>query len=249
MMREMGKGAWGPDVSHLQRLLNKADRSLKLKTEGTFGPKTETALVNWQARNGVPATGRATLQTWNKLGHVDDFLPEVELYPQPSDQSCWSAAATMLFRDQSVWLGRAVKKTGSDHLLSTHPDNLKQFFAEHGMRFYPPKTIGIAELLDMLRKGPIWAAGAANGAVGIEGHVVVISGIYYGAGMQLDNTTFRIHDPWPPGKGAIYAAAFTGTTFAACNPTGHSFTAGMLALAQINYEGVTQSAGGTTGSW
>lgn len=46
----LGKGNAGPEVKQLQELLN--DQGYDLKTDGIFGPKTEEALKDFQAKQG-----------------------------------------------------------------------------------------------------------------------------------------------------------------------------------------------------
>jgi hypothetical protein len=53
-------GSHGPDVAELQRLLG-------IKDDGSFGPKTAAAVMNFQRSNGLDADGICGPLTWGKL--------------------------------------------------------------------------------------------------------------------------------------------------------------------------------------
>ncbi|MCW6052406.1 peptidoglycan-binding domain-containing protein [Microcoleus sp. A2-C5] len=54
------------DVRYLQRLLNVSGASLN--TDGSFGPKTQQALISFQQQKQIAADGIVGPKTWNKLG-------------------------------------------------------------------------------------------------------------------------------------------------------------------------------------
>ncbi|WP_435199702.1 peptidoglycan-binding protein [Janibacter sp. GS2] len=54
------EGAAGPDVVLAQKVLG-------VTADGAFGPGTKSALISWQRRNGVSATGVLDSATWNKM--------------------------------------------------------------------------------------------------------------------------------------------------------------------------------------
>ena len=58
-------GAKGDDVRQLQTLLNA--KGANLTVDGQFGPKTEAALMSFQAANGIAADGIAADSTWTAL--------------------------------------------------------------------------------------------------------------------------------------------------------------------------------------
>ncbi|HIZ97418.1 MAG TPA: peptidoglycan-binding protein [Candidatus Janibacter merdipullorum] len=54
------EGASGPDVVLAQKVLG-------VTADGAFGPATKSALISWQKRNGVKATGVLDSATWNRM--------------------------------------------------------------------------------------------------------------------------------------------------------------------------------------
>lgn len=63
--RSMGKMTAG-QVRTLQQALN--GQGANLKVDGKIGPNTRRALMDYQARNGLPVTGQADAATMAKLG-------------------------------------------------------------------------------------------------------------------------------------------------------------------------------------
>ncbi len=238
-MRQLNLGDRGPEVGYLQRLLNYENLlnglpEPDLREDCSYGPRTQTRLHNYQRIIGLPQSDRVDTRMWQQLGHLIAIDHPVELFPQPTDQSCWSAAATMLFGDRSVGSGSAALANG--HFLDDDPDNVRTFLREQGLTFYDPRNWTIRELIEMLRNGPLWAAGHwsgrdARGRSTGGGHVVVISAVWSGQAQEMGCTAFRIHDPWPPGRGDIYGAVYEASRFAATVRRGVRFNAGMIALA------------------
>ena len=179
-MRQLTIGARGPEVAHLQRLLNWENfqngfPSPDITVDQAFGPRTQTRLIAWQRANGVNPTGTADPRTWHDLGQLTEIDHNVTLFGQPTSQSCWSAAATMLFGNMSVGQGRALFTPGT-HLLEANLDNVRTFLQGAGLRFLPPAA-SLPALVTALRRGPIWAAGKWHGGGQRGGHVVVISAV------------------------------------------------------------------------
>ncbi|MEG4800317.1 peptidoglycan-binding domain-containing protein [Microcoleus sp. ARI1-B5] len=54
------------DVRYLQRLLNTSGFSVT--TDGSFGAKTQQAVINFQKQQKLAADGIVGAKTWNKLG-------------------------------------------------------------------------------------------------------------------------------------------------------------------------------------
>lgn len=54
----------GTAIQALQRQLNIFDKQLKLEIDGIFGPKVEAAIRAFQQQKGLPAHGKADLDTW-----------------------------------------------------------------------------------------------------------------------------------------------------------------------------------------
>jgi putative chitinase len=61
-------GSKGPDVSKLQSFLG-------LGADGNFGPNTEKAVKDWQAKNGLTADGVVGDATWSKMFGAENPAP------------------------------------------------------------------------------------------------------------------------------------------------------------------------------
>lgn len=244
-MRQLAEGARGPEVGHLQRLLNVENTrngavDPDLAEDCAFGPRTRARLAAWQTAAGMTGTGVTDDRTWADLGHMHEIVHNVTLFPQPTGESCWSAAATMIFGDRSVGPGsarltgptarRGVNRGTAPHFIAADAPNIQTFLRDAGLRYHAGRRWSIAELVDLLRSGPLWAAGNWSAGAQRGGHAVCISGVWADQGMTYSGSTFRVHDPWPPNHGAIYAAAYNTVGFQALIRGGARFNAGMLAL-------------------
>jgi hypothetical protein len=200
------RGNRGFKVEFLQRLLNKAARresvgGTLLVVDGNFGPLTETALRAFQGRHRpLVVDGVAGNQTWNALGlRTEREHARVILFGQPTGTSCWSAAATMILGNQSVGPGGATIVVGGG--LSGTMENLQAFARSLGWQMLNHSP-GVQEMVNLVRRTSVWIkAGGSNWA-----HAVVLSGVYSDGDSSGDGTIFRIHDPWPPGRGRIYGS-------------------------------------------
>lgn len=65
---ELVRGQSGAPVEELQAALNRRGASPALVPDGLFGPKTESAVRSFQAREGLTPTGRADRSTLERLG-------------------------------------------------------------------------------------------------------------------------------------------------------------------------------------
>lgn len=204
-MDELRRGALDYRVKYLQRLLNKAiardrlpDRALRI--DGNFGERTEAALLSFQRRNRpLTVDGIAGLNTWHALGLQIDNEHPLPLIGQGTDTSCWSAAASMILRDRSVTEGAA--ELTAEGRLARGIDNLRRFARHLGWRQldYTPT---VPELAGIVNQTPVWIAVEGDG----WGHAAVLSGVYSDAAPAGDGTMFRVHDPWPAGRGRIYGS-------------------------------------------
>lgn len=118
----------------------------------------------------------------------------VRLFPQPTNMTCWSAAATMLFGDRSVGPGGA--RLGATGGLQGSFDNMATFARAHGFRMYGPQSWMPEAFFNLIRRGPI-----AMGGLMPSAHFVVVGGVN-GDGTAT-GTTLTIYDPWPPNVGNI----------------------------------------------
>ncbi len=143
----------------------------------------------WQESGAIGGSGSGSDSKSIDISHP------VTLFPQPTNMTCWSAAASMLFGNQSVGPGDA-SLDPSGGLVATF-ENVQKFADAHGLQMHSPQSWTVQGLADLLRNhGPLWVAGFVP-----SGHAFVISGMH-GDGTP-DGTTLTIYDPWPPGVGAI----------------------------------------------
>jgi len=121
------------------------------------------------------------------------ILHPVPLIPQPTDQSCWAAAVSMVLGNQSVGPGKAA--TFGDGLILTY-ENVQTFARSHGLSVDRNVCLRIADLRKRLRKAPVMLIGEDER----QGHAVVLAGMWGDGSAQ--GTTLLILDPSPPKVGA-----------------------------------------------
>jgi len=127
----------------------------------------------------------------------------------------------MILGNQSVGPGNATLLGGG---LSPSIENLQTFAQGLGWRMlnYSPSN---AELVSLVQRKPVWiAASGAN-----FNHAVVLSAVYSDGDSSGDGTMFRVHDPWPPGRGNVYGTFANPINIMAANgvtpmPTNNFFT-------------------------
>lgn len=73
-MQTVKNGSKGADVKTLQTALNKVG-NYGLANDGIFGPKTETAVRDFQKKNGLSVDGIAGPKTWSMLGYHTEDTP------------------------------------------------------------------------------------------------------------------------------------------------------------------------------
>lgn len=199
-------GSRGLQVQLLQRLLNKAQAGkgisgTPLSIDGSFGAFTQSALQAFQTCHpGLIPDKVAGDQTWKALGlRTEKEHAWVRLFGQPTANTCWSAAATMILGNQSAGVGNAYP--GKRGGLPAVGDNYREFARSYGWEAlnYSPS---VGELVDIVCRTPVWV-----GLGGLNwGHAVVLSGVYSDGDESGDGTVFRIHDPGPIGRGRIYGS-------------------------------------------
>ena len=77
---ELKNGCKGEKVKELQTKLNERSPNLKLDVDGSFGPKTETAVKSFQASNGLSVDGVVGALTWAELNKdiIATTKPEIK---------------------------------------------------------------------------------------------------------------------------------------------------------------------------
>jgi hypothetical protein len=205
-MQVISQGSKGARVKLLQRMLNHYYHASMVGEDGDFGPMTAGEVRAFQTSRHLFPDGVVGPATWGALGLTVDIDKNVKLFPQPTNMSCWSAAATMLFGNMSVGAGGA--SVGSTGGLGSSHANVQAFAQAHGLIMHSPMSWSVAGLAGLLRGGPLWVAGVQSlGPGGPQaGHVVVI-GAMWGTGVA-EATMLLIYDPWPPNRGSIYGAFY-----------------------------------------
>lgn len=212
-MRMLTRGSSGPEVGLLRRLLNtKSQTSPRLPEAGTFGaqyngarnrinfgPKTDAAVRAFQRFKHLSIDGDVGPITWRALGITIDIEKPVTLASQPSNDTCYAAAATMvlgLYAARSWAPGPTPPgKAADDHWAEEFS---KQFSwtLQYGVSPRPSMLAGF------LHSGAFWIAGNLPFPSGPSYHAVVVGAIW-GDGSP-EGTMILIYDPWPPNRGEKY---------------------------------------------
>jgi Papain-like cysteine protease AvrRpt2 len=126
---------------------------------------------------------------------VINIQHRVNLFAQPTENSCWSAATTMLYGDRSIGPGSANLENNGQ--LQDSAANIATFASTHGLRLHDMYggLITLNEVIDLLRRGPFMALGRYP----TSKHAYVISGIYSEG--SINNSYITVCNPYPPGRG------------------------------------------------
>ena len=132
----------------------------------------------------------------------------VQLIPAARAESCWAAAASMLYgggRPLAASHARESAERIGDTLASAlhaGPSTLAQFALQWELVTVHPHAWTLHALADLLARRPLWA-----GAYRPNGHAMVLSGML---GDGSDGGTFlTVLDPWPPATGAVHHLPFS----------------------------------------
>ncbi len=204
-MEILHEGSRAAPVKLAQRLLNKKGAAPRLAEDGAFGPKTATAVRAFQAHEHLLQDGVVGPATWGRLGITIDITHAVRLFGQPTGMTCWSAAATMIVGNASIGPGAAA--LGASGGLIPSPQNVEVFARGMGWRMHYPQSWTIPGLANVMRRKPVWVVGGGIGWL----HAIVLSGLWSDGAGDGSGTLLRIHDPWPPGVGSVYARFYRGT--------------------------------------
>ncbi len=213
-MKILKRGSTGPEVGLLRRLLNrKLSPSPKLPETNVFGsryngamatidfgPKTEKAVRDFQSKQRIKIDGIVGPQTWGKLGVTMEVNQMVSLTSQPTNDTCYAAAATMVAGPgASASFSAGPTPVGTrpdDHWAQSFASQFPTWTLEYGQS---PTPTGIATFL---RGGAFWIAGNLPFPSGTSYHAVVIGAIW-GDGNPF-SSMLLIYDPWPVNKGEVY---------------------------------------------
>jgi hypothetical protein len=218
-MKTLKKGNTGPEVGLLRRLLNKKMRPSPNLPEANvfgaryngaiatidFGPKTDAAVRRFQRANSIKDDGIVGPITWGKLssrlrGLTIDIDGVVNLVSQPTNDTCYAAAASMVIGPRAAMSfnpGPVPPGVQADvHWARSFSQQFPSWRLQHGMS---PTPNGLAAFL---RSGAFWFAGNLPFPTGTSYHAVVV-GAMWGDG-QSDGTMLLIYDPWPVNRGEVY---------------------------------------------
>jgi hypothetical protein len=209
-MQILRQGARGPQVKLLPRLINLQGGAPRPAEDGVFGPKTTAEVGAFQSRQHLAADGIVGPNTWRGLGMKVEIDHPVVLVAQPTNMTCWSAAATMLFQGRmSVGAGGAVTAAGGG-LASAHA-NVAGFARAHGLTMHAPNTWSVDGLAALVRRGPLWVGGVQPlgwPTAPPSGHVVVIGSMWSNGHGDGRGTMLLIYDPWPRQVGSTYGVFY-----------------------------------------
>ncbi len=212
-MRILRRGNVGPEVGLLRRLLNRKltpspnlpeanifrSRYNGATSQIDFGPQTEAAVRAFQRANRLKEDGIVGPKTWSALGLTIDISRPVVPASQPSNDTCYAAAATMVLGPHasvSFEPGPAPAGTALDDFWAKSFSQQFDWQLEYGMTPLP------IALVRYLHSGPFWFAGNLPFPSGPSYHAVVVGAIW-GDG-DADRTMLLVYDPWPPNVGEIY---------------------------------------------
>ena len=214
-MLTLKRGNTGPEVGLLRRLLNKKVKPSPNLPEANvfgahyngamaridFGPHMDAAVKAFQHSVGLKEDGIVTPVVWRALGLKIDISQPVNPASQPTSDTCYAGAATMVLGPSgsaSFSPGPAPPGTAlDDHWASAFA---KQFSwkLEYGATYYP------STLANFLSAGSFWFAGNLPFPAGLSYHAVVVGSMWGDGDPDGSGTMLLIYDPWPVNVGDIY---------------------------------------------
>ena len=212
-MRMIKRGSTGPEVGLLRRLLNRklapspnlpeanvfGARYNGAVAQVDFGPLMDRAVRQFQTSKRLVCDGIVGPRTWAALGVTMDINRTVTLSSQPSNDTCYAAAATMVLGPSasvSYNPGPTPAGTAPDDHWAQSFHQLFSWQLQYGISPMPQALAGF------LGSGAFWFAGNLPFPTGPSYHAVVCAAMW-GDG-DSDRTMLLIYDPWPPNVGEIY---------------------------------------------
>jgi uncharacterized protein YycO len=162
------------------------------------GGALEPIQVYMAVQNGI-ATQLAYMQAARPQGvarmlTTESFTvnwDEVEQIAQPTNVSCWAAAAAMVvgWHDQMSLPPEAIARiSGRSTATGLDPAQVQQFATEMGLVFEYPQSYTVDGFRRLLESnGPLWIAASVPGL-----HAIVVTGMY----SDGTNVYMRVTDPW-----------------------------------------------------
>jgi hypothetical protein len=213
-MKTLKKGSTGPEVGLLRRMLNKKMHPSPNLPEANvfgaryngamatidFGPKMKAAVETFQRTMNLKDDGIVGRLTWGRLGIKTDINKIVVRASQPTNDTCYAAAATMVIGPRGAMSFRAGPAPPGvqldDHWAQSFSREFPSWRLEYGMSPMP------SAIATYLNAGAFWFAGNLPFLSGPSYHAVVV-GAMWGDGSS-DCTMLLIYDPWPVNVGAVY---------------------------------------------
>jgi len=211
-MRTIKRGDSGPEVGLLRRLLNRNVRPSPNIAEtnifgsryngavrNDFGPQMEEAVKQLQTSRGMPPNGIVGPPVWNALGLTLDISRPVMPASQPTNNTCYAAAATMVIGPQasaSFQVGATPPGVAPDDYWASSFAKQFSWKLEYGTSYLPDALAGF------LNGGPFWFAGNLPFPGGPGYHAVVVGSKW--GDRDPFGTMLLIYDPWPVSVGEVY---------------------------------------------
>lgn len=223
--RILRHGNSGPLVRDLQLALNsRLNPSPNLMINGIYDHPTVRAVralqvAKWLEVDGI--AGPCTLDAVYETEQSRPILHNVQFLPQPTETTCWAAAAAMVTGKAitSIRMRTPVHLLANDGGLLNEAEagsslQVHQTFARiHGLRYHAPQSWRVEALIELIRSGPLmmellWNPESYRRGRGSSGHYYVIVGARGSHGTDGQSSTLRIYNPYPVGQGAILSRSY-----------------------------------------
>lgn len=220
MPSTLRNGSRGPEVVVLQVQLNAKGAAMPpLKVDGSFGPKTQAAVIAFQKKTGLVPDGVVGPKTHAALAQGLNLTVanhNVTHLAQKTDSTCWAASTAMMTRSTEA---AVISKTPKDMIASdggllnsSATDQAmvsgSRYGAVHGLRCNPPMSWSVGALVGAIQRGPLmfdmlWNANEYTKGKGSSGHMIVVAGVVSDNHPAGKGTHLLVLDPWKPHVGKL----------------------------------------------